>query len=191
MARPIVPGNRPLRLLHVSSTPGPPEEGQPEVSEVSLVEVHAALSGLSATLEREHERAKHREEIIDRLHEENQLLRRGELQHMHEPVRAALYRLYDIVRRAEQEPPDGEHVAPLLEMIGDELAEALGRTGVERYPVEFGDVYDSTLHRPLSATPVTDPALDGKVVEVCAQGFIRGEQIVRRAQVRVGKYRED
>ncbi|GAB3686849.1 hypothetical protein GCM10027589_55510 [Actinocorallia lasiicapitis] len=158
---------------------------------MSLVEIHAVLSGLSATLEKEQERARHREEIIDRLHEENQLLRRGELQQMHEPVRAALFRLYDVVRRAELTPPDSANVAPLLAMIGDELAEALGRTGVEKYDVSPGDVYDRDLHRPLGAAPVEDKALDGRVVEVCSDGFTRGEQIVRRAQVRVGKYQED
>jgi molecular chaperone GrpE (heat shock protein) len=158
---------------------------------VSLVEVHAALSGLSATLEREQERAKHREEIIDRLHEENQLLRRGELQQMYEPVRAALFRLYDNLGRAVQDPPDAEHIVPLLRAIGDELAEALGRTGIEKYEVGLGDLYDRELHRPLGPAPVTDEDLDGRVVEICSDGFARGEQIVRRAQVRVGKYQED
>ncbi len=154
-------------------------------------ELRDALLGLSARLEREHERAKHREEIIDRLHRENQHLRRGELQQLHEPVRGALYRLYDLVRRAELEPPQGDHVAPLLQMIGDELAEALGRTGVELIEVEFGDPYDSARHRPLGTEPVADRSLDGRVVEVCADGFARGELVVRRAQVRVGKYQED
>ncbi len=158
---------------------------------MTLAELRDALLGLSASVEREHERAKHREEIIDRLHRENQHLRRGELGRVHEPVQGALYRLYDLVRRAELDPPDGTHVAPLLRMIGDELAEALGRTGVELFEVEFGEPYDSARHRPLGTEPVTDRALDGKVVEVCADGFARGELVVRRAQVRVGKYRED
>ncbi|WP_344237905.1 nucleotide exchange factor GrpE [Actinocorallia libanotica] len=173
----------------MSSKPGPPEEGP--ASEVTPGELRDALLGLSARLEREHERAKHREEIIDRLHREIQHLRRGELQQLHEPVRGALYRLYDLVRRAELDPPRGDHVAPLLQMIGDELAEALGRTGVELIEVEFGDPYDSARHRPLGTEPVTDRALDGRVVEVCADGFARGELVVRRAQVRVGKYQED
>ncbi|WP_344451160.1 nucleotide exchange factor GrpE [Actinocorallia aurantiaca] len=173
----------------MSSTPGPPEEGQPP--EVTLAELRDALLGLSARADREHERAKHREEIIDRLHRENQQLRRGELQQLHEPVRGALYRLYDLVRRAELDPPDGDHVAPLLRMIGDELSEALGRTGVELFEVEFGEPYDSARHRPLGSEPVTDRSLDGRVVEVCADGFARGELVVRRAQVRVGKYQED
>lgn len=157
---------------------------------MTLVQVHAALSGLSASLEREHERAKHREEIIDRLHEENQQLRRGELQQMHEPVRNALYRLYDLVRRAEQDPPEAGHIAALLSAIGDELAEALGRTGVERFQVAAGERFDNSLHRPVGAQTVADPELDGTVAEVCSDGFKRGEQTVRRAEVRVAKYKE-
>ncbi|MCD0448717.1 nucleotide exchange factor GrpE [Actinocorallia sp. API 0066] len=180
----------------MSSAPGVPPEGQPVGQPEgrhapTLAELCSALSGLTAMVGREHERARHREEIIDRLHRENESLRRGELDQLHEPVRAALYRLYDLVRRAEVQPPDGEHVAPLLGMIGDELAEALGRTGVEIFEVEFGEPYDSARHRPLGVEPVTDRGLDGKVVEVCREGFARGDVIVRRAQVRVGKYRED
>ncbi|GAA3228794.1 nucleotide exchange factor GrpE [Actinocorallia longicatena] len=158
---------------------------------MSLSEVYAALSGLSATLEREQERAKHREEIIDRLHEENQLLRRGELQQMHDPVRNALYRLLDRVRQAQRNPPDAEGVPQVLDLIGAELVEAIERTGMEKYEVAVGDPYDRDRHRPLGPVPVTDKGLDGTVVEVCADGFARGEQIVRRAQVRVGKYQED
>lgn len=180
--------DRPLGLLHVSSPPDPPDEGPPEVS---LSQVRAALTELSAAVAREHERAAHREGIIDRLHEENQVLRRGELQQMHEPVRNALFRLYEIVRRAEKEPPTGDAVAPLLGMIGDELAEALGRTGVERYEVGVGDAFDREVHRPLGTAPVADEKRDGTVVEVNTDGFTRGEQVVRRAQVTVGKFRRE
>lgn len=177
----------------MSSTPGVPRERPPDSEsegrpEVTLADLRAAVAGLSANLGREHDRARHREEIIDRLHRENERLRRGELDQLHDPVRAALYRLYDLVRRAELEPPDGAHVAPLLGMIGDELAEALGRTGVEIFEVEFGEPYDSARHRPLGVEPVTDRGLDGRVVEVCRDGFARGEVVVRRAQVRIGKY---
>jgi len=41
----------------------------------------------------------------------------------------------------------------------------------------------------VAAEPVTDPELVGMVVEVLADGFERadGEQVLRRAEVRVGR----
>jgi molecular chaperone GrpE (heat shock protein) len=192
-------------LLYVSSAQDPPADNDVPPTEddsadgpvnepvaATLSEVQSALSGLVSVIEREHERAAHREAIIDRLHEDNQLLRRGELQELHEPVRNALYRLHDMVRReserwAAPEPPDPGHAAPLLSAVADEIAEALARTGVERFTVKPGDTFDPARHRPVGSEPVTDPGLHGTIVSVLTDGFQKGEQITRRAAVRVGK----
>jgi molecular chaperone GrpE len=158
----------------------------------TLSEIQSALSGLVTVVEREHERAAHREAIIDRLHEDNQLLRRGELQALHEPVRNALYRLHDLVRReaarwAAAEPPDPAHAAALLSAVTDEIAEALARTGVERFTVKPGDPFDPARHRPVGSERVTDPGLDGTVMSVLTDGFEKGEQVMRRSEVTIGK----
>lgn len=167
----------------------PPEDGPDPIGE-ALAEVRDALSELTAAAKQEHERASHRESIIDRLHDENQLLRRGEIQVMYDPVRAALYRLHDMLKRAALDPPDREHASALLTAFADEAAEALGRTGVERFGVLAGDAYDPVRHRPMGTEPVTDPALDGTVASVLTDGFELGEQVVRRAEVRVGRLTE-
>lgn len=211
----------PLMLLHVSSAQDrPPCEGPAtgettaEAAEASprdngaaaaaataagaavdagaLLAGLAGLTGLTAAVEREHERAAHREAIIDRLHEDNQALRRGELQAMFEPVRAALYRLHDLTRReaerwATPDPPDAAHTASLLTAVTDEIAEALARTGVERFAVKPGDPFDPARHRPVATEPVMDPALDGTVVRVRADGFEQGGRVVRKAEVCVGR----
>ena len=69
----------------------------------------------------------------------------------------------------------------------DEIAEALARTGVERYTVKPGDPFDPSRHRPAGSEPVTDPGLDGTVVSVLTDGFEKGEQVMRRSEVKVGK----
>ncbi|HEY7484064.1 MAG TPA: nucleotide exchange factor GrpE [Streptosporangiaceae bacterium] len=157
-----------------------------------LAAVQATLERLSALTEREHERAAHREAVIDRLHDDNQMLRRGELQAMLDPVRTALYRLHDMVRResgrwAAPDRPDAVHAAPLLAAIADEIADALARTGAERLAVEPGERFDPVRHRPVDTAPVTDLVLDGAVVAVRADGFGQGEQILRRAEVVIGQ----
>lgn len=159
-------------------------------------EIRDALAGLAARfdreLAREHERATHREAVIDRLHEENQRLRRGELQATLEPLRSALYRLHDLARGGSErwsapEPPKPADAASLLAAVADEVADALARTGVERFTVESGEPYDATRHRPVAVEPVTDPALAGTVIAVRTDGFEQDGRVVRKAEVSVGK----
>ena len=158
------------------------------VIEASLAQIHSVLAGLARTAGREHDRATHRERVIDRLHEENQRLRHNELQAALEPVRTPLYRLYDLVRReSERETADPAHVPKLLAAIADELAEIIARTGVERMPVGEGDPFDPARHRPAGTRDVDDAELDGTVVTVQRAGFVRGEKVVRRAEVIVAR----
>ena len=164
----------------------------------ALTELKGLIETLTVAVDREHERAGHREAVIDRLHEDNQQLRRGEFQTLFEPVRSALYRLHDMVRResvrwTSDQPPDPQHTGPLLTAIADEIAEALGRTGAERFTVKPGEAFDPARHRPVATEPVTDPGLDGTVVEVLSDGFesADGEQALRRAEVRVARLSTD
>ena len=206
-------GYRPLRFVHVSSThssPGaegtvsaaqsdapadaltePPPEPVTQPVTQRLAALQSALDRLIAATEREHERAAHREAIIDRLHDENQLLRAGEVEAMLTPIRTALYRLHDMVRRESQrcpqEPPDPAHVGPLLSAIADEIAEALARAGAERFTVRPGEAFDQVRHKPVGTVPVTDPTLDGTVVAAHTDGFGQGEQVLRRAEVVIGQ----
>lgn len=160
--------------------------------EASLANLHSVLADLVKTAGREHDRATHRERVIDRLHEENQRLRHGELQAAFEPVRTSLYRLYDLVRReSERDTADPAHVPKLLAAIADELAETIARTGVERMPVDEGDPFDPARHRPAGTRDVDDAELDGTVVTVQRAGFVRGEKVVRRAEVIVARLAAD
>jgi molecular chaperone GrpE len=112
-------------------------------------------------------------------------------------VRTALYRLHDMIKRESERwaargaldvPPDPAHVAPLLTAIADEIAEAVARTGVERFTVKPGDRYDTARHRPVATESVTDPELDGAVISARTDGFERGDRVVRRAEVVVGRF---
>ena len=156
--------------------------------EASIEHLTDVLAGLVRTVGREHDRATHRERVIDRLHEENQRLRHNELQAAFEPVRTSLYRLYDLVRReSERDTADPAHVPKLLAAIADELAEIIARTGVERMPVGEGDPFDPARHRPAGTRDVDDAELDGTVATVQRAGFVRGEKVVRRAEVIVAR----
>lgn len=172
-------------------TESPPATADGAV-EASLEHLCGVMADLVLTVGREHDRATHRERVIDRLHEENQRLRHNELQAAFEPVRTSLYRLYDLVRReSERETADPAHVPKLLAAIADELAEIIARTGVERMPIDEGDPFDPARHRPAGTHDVDDAELDGTVVTVQRAGFVRGEKVVRRAEVIVARVAAD
>ncbi|MBE1537402.1 nucleotide exchange factor GrpE [Actinomadura algeriensis] len=161
----------------------PPADGGDDAA--FRAEVRDALAGLSARLDREHERAAHRESVIDRLHEENQRLRRGELQAMLEPVRVALYRVHDQARRLATADESG--AASVLDALADDVADALARLGVERFRAEPGQPYDPSRHRPVAVAAV-GPARDGTVVEARSDGFEEGGRVLRKAAVSVGRH---
>jgi molecular chaperone GrpE (heat shock protein) len=142
---------------------------------------------IRAKFKHDHDRAVHREEIIDRLFEENKSLRHGLLQEALAPVRAGLYRLYDLadreVARLRGTPGNDRHFGSLLEAIAAEVAEVLARTGAELIEVEPGDPYDSASHR---ATRV-EPGPDGQVMAVLSAGFQQGERVLRKADVVIGR----
>jgi molecular chaperone GrpE (heat shock protein) len=158
------------------------------MSDISLA---AALDGLAEEIrtkfKHDLERSNHREQIIDRLFEENKALRHGLLQEALTPVRAGLYRLYDLTgreaARLRDRPEDDGHVSSLLEAITAEVAEVLARTGADLLDVAPGDPYDSARHR---ATR-TQPGPEGQVMAVVAAGFHQGERVLRKADVVVGE----
>jgi len=177
----------------VDSVSVPLDSGSDSRLYAELLAIRTEL-GVLAT--REQERAAHREAVIDRLHSENQALRQRDLDAMLDPVRSALYRVYDMARREAERwsgpaPPAAEHVGPLLAVVAEELCEVLARTGVEPFTPRAGEPYDPTRHRPVDTADVADEALDGTVVRTLSDGFTRGETIARRADVVIGQLRTD
>ncbi|GAA3844720.1 hypothetical protein GCM10022226_79830 [Sphaerisporangium flaviroseum] len=190
------PPEEPLEPLSGEATPSSLSGGSglPDTAKelaLQVEELTRQLAALTEAVRREHERAAHREQVIDRLHAENQQLRHGLLQEALTPVRAGLYRLHDTVTRGAArwrgtDPPAPELAGKLLSALADEVAEVLGRTGAERVAVKPGDAYDAALHRP-AKTSVVGPDADGTVVEVLDEGFTMGERVLRKASVVVGR----
>lgn len=180
--------------------PGPPgaEEYTPaDAVADELRVIRSGITELCVSMAREHERAAFREELIERLHTENQTLRRSEVEATLEPVRSGLYRLLDLARRESTRwaaVPDADEtirqVGQMYTAFAEEVVEVLGRTGVEPFEVAPGTAYDESLHRPVESVVVADPAWHGTVIEMMTNGFLRGEKVARRADVVVGRYQQ-
>ncbi|SRR6266568_6530440 len=156
----------------------------------SVEDLSKRFDAVAEQLSEFHRRAAHRELVIDRLHEENQRLKRGEYRVALEPVVADLIRLHDqLSREASRSGADDG----LLRSFAEEVAEILDRCSVEVFAAESGEPYDSDRHRPLAVVPTSDPELHNTVAEAVAAGFYDREtsRVRRPAQARFHQYRAE
>lgn len=140
------------------------------------------LDAIEHQLAEFHRRSAHREEIISRLHDDNQRLKQGEHRVVLEPVIADLIRLHEqLARQARRTPDDG-----MLASFVDEVDEILDRCGIEVFMAAEGDPYRSDRHKPLAVVPTTDLQLHNTVAEPIAAGFIDriNDRVRRPAQAR-------
>jgi molecular chaperone GrpE (heat shock protein) len=162
------------------------------VSDVSeRVEPCALASEFTAALARQQQLAERREEVVTRLHDEVERLRRGETEAVLDVVRHSLIRLHDqILRQAEHVtgPLGVDELRALLTALADEAADTVAATGAERYVPAAGEPFDMALHRPVERLPAPAPEADRTVARTVAAGFVRGERVVRKADVVVHRW---
>ena len=155
--------------------------------------VVAELAGLRAQAAREHDRAAAREQIIDRLHADNQSLRSGERRLLLQPLLVDLRRLrHQLLRSAAGLPEQfgRAQAAELLRSYADNLELTLERGGVAVVVPAPGEPLDPSAHRAVGAVPVDDPELTGTVAEVLLDGYVDVEsgRVVAPAEVRVHRW---
>jgi len=157
----------------------------------------AGLSGLASRLSRVeeqlvgfHQRAAHRESVIDQLHAENQLLRTGLSRVVLEPVVTDLIRLHDQLSREARRQTDNGQDAKLARSFADEVTRILERCGIDMYTAALGEPFDPIRHNPAGVLGSPDEALNHTVAEVTAAGFIDRDtgRVRRPLQARFHQY---
>jgi len=73
-----------------------------------------------------------------------------------------------------------------LELVRRSMLTQLGQFGVTHAPA-LGEPFDPQRHDAIALVPVTDPAQDGRVIDVMREGYLIGEDTLRPAGVAVGK----
>jgi molecular chaperone GrpE len=81
---------------------------------------------------------------------------------------------------------DSTDVVTGLELVRRSMLSRFGSLGVTHAPA-LGEVFDPRRHEAIALVPVTDPAKDGRVVDVMREGYLIGEDTLRPAGVAVGK----
>jgi molecular chaperone GrpE len=138
-------------------------------------EAAEALRRLADSAERYHDRAQQREGVIDYLHAELELLRRGERRGLLRPLLTQMCRLHaDLTRQAAFLPPDFDaaKAVRLLQSYAETLEEALGDNGVVTYQPDEGEPFNPRRHRQVKRQPSADPALEGRIATVRQPGYL-------------------
>ena len=136
-----------------------------------LSELASRLGRVEDQLAGFHQRAAHREAVIDQLHEENQLLKAGLSRMVLEPVITDLIRLHDqLSREARRQADDGQD-ADLARSFVDDVAQILERCRIDRFTADPGDPFDPSRHHPLAVVPSIEEAQHNTVAEVLGVGF--------------------
>ena len=73
-----------------------------------------------------------------------------------------------------------------LELVRRSMLTRLAQFGVTHVPA-LGEPFDPQRHDAIALVPVTDPAQDGRVIDVMREGYLIGEETLRPASVAVGK----
>jgi molecular chaperone GrpE len=81
---------------------------------------------------------------------------------------------------------ESQDVVDGLELVKRSLLARLAQFGVAHAPA-LGEVFDPQRHEAIALVPVTDPAQDGRVIDVMREGYLMGETTLRAAGVAVGK----
>lgn len=112
-----------------------------------------------------------------------------ELERRTRDVLAAFLPVLDDLDRAvaaARQHAESADVVEGLTLVRRSLLQRLGQFGVEHAPA-LGEVFDPQRHEAIALVAVTDPAKDGRVLDVTREGYVVGGDTLRAAGVAVGK----
>lgn len=160
---------------------GVPADGQPGGDDGPaelwewLGRMESAMAAVRDELRAGNQRAAAREQIIDRLHAENQRLRAGETQLLLRPILTDLQRLRNELLRESAALPDvvtPDGLAALLSSLAMSVELTLERGGVQIIRPAVDDPFDPARHRAARVTDAAAPDLDGTIAEVLGDGYL-------------------
>lgn len=146
--------------------------------EPDMLTVTASLDQLTNELKKHHERASHREAVIDSLQAEGELLRRSERRLLLRPLLAATARLRDeLLLQANTLPEDFDapRATKLLQSFADSVELVLGDHGVRIKTPEIGDDFDARQHRIAGKTETSIAEHANTIAEIRRVGYIDSE----------------
>lgn len=152
------------------------------------------ISDLSAQFESKIKYDKHKEEIIDKLHSENQAFKNDLYKKLILPlVNEIIFMLDDystLFKKHSESDITEVDVPKLLKQFGgvsEDLENLLYKNGIDVYSVE-GEQFDSSKQKVIKTIPTDDPLKDKTVCEKLKKGFVLDGKIIRMEHVSCFKF---
>ncbi|HEV2781166.1 MAG TPA: nucleotide exchange factor GrpE [Actinophytocola sp.] len=155
-------------------------ENEPGITTL-LDDIKKELTGL-------HEQSRFLNEVVDRLHAENERLRRAEAQGAVQPALRELIKLADDWRSRAVAVAENPDLARLCGEVVEDVTMILERQGIEQFHAEPGAEFDRHQQRAVGTQPTDDEALDGIVAQARRPGYVSDGRVVRFAEVVVFKF---
>ena len=148
---------------------------------------------LAGLLEEANDLSRERERIIDRLHQENQQLRVGEISQAVAPLFRDLIRLYDDLKQTgkryeERADAKVEEVSGDFKSFCEAVEDVLYRHGVERYEVPEGSPFNSKEQKALGVVATQTEQFDRAIARVVRAGFRTDTKIIRILEAEVFRF---
>jgi molecular chaperone GrpE (heat shock protein) len=152
-----------------------------------LGELSARLAGFDERLEESQRLLARQTELVERLHAENQRLRKGEVRAAQLPLVRDVLRLHDDLGRLV-DAAEGDSRKD-LEIVRASLLDTLARNGITPFEGEAGEPFDSRRQSVAGVVGADDPALNRLIAETLRAGFAWDDgELIRVADVRVHRH---
>jgi molecular chaperone GrpE len=176
-------------LLGESGTNGAGSDSYIDGLEAEIEELNALVAKQEALLVRANERADHAHAEIEAAGKRLAAASAKELEQRTRKLLESFLPVVDDLDRgiaAARTHAESADVVTGLELVRRSLLTRLGQFGVTHAPA-LGAAFDPQRHEAIALVPVTDPAQDGRVIDVMREGYLIGEDTLRPAGVAVGK----
>jgi molecular chaperone GrpE len=158
--------------------------------ESDIEDLSALLAAKDVELAAAHKRA---DQAHDEIEAASKRLANASKKDLEQRTRALLEGLLPVVDDidraivAAKTHADHADVATGMELVRRSLFAQLAKFGVVHAPA-LGEPFDPRRHDAIALVPVTDPAQDGRVIDVMREGYLIGDDTLRPAGVAVGKH---
>lgn len=162
-----------------------PKGAEPETDRS---EVEEALRALTIEVAKYHDRARHRESVIDKLHADLEQVRKGERRGLLRPLLAGAARLRDDLLRQSSTLPDdfdAQRARKLLTSYADMVELLLLDHGVDVEEPAVGTAFDPRRQRVFATRDTSDHYMVNTVAEVVRGGYLDADSgiVLGRAEV--------
>ena len=169
-----------------------PNDANPSVA--ALATIKDLLENLTEQFESKLKYDKHKDEIIDKLHTENQAYKNDLFLKIVSPFINEVIILIDdysgLYKKHAEMGIAEINVVKLLKQFGDvseDLEELLNKNGIESFTVE-GDTVDFTKQKVIKTVPTDVPEKDKTIHERLKKGFSRDGKVIRQEHVSCYRY---